>query len=219
MSTGSLPDAGNVLWRGAAPHGHRIRAGASRRTWCNSLVAWAMPRLLTATTSAPARSTRSVTTCPPTAQRPSTCARLRGGTTPAEVERVLRERIETPMRGAPRVTLEELDADEVVVRVSATPLRPGDGPTLATEVLEAIAPYAAPQNRSTAETRPRSRPATAGSPRPRRFGEAVEGRALVAALVLLEAGGGGAADVVGMSSSPRARRRLRRVRADLPHSP
>jgi small-conductance mechanosensitive channel len=77
-------------------------------------------------------------------------ARLRAGITPAQVERVLRERIKTPMRGAPRVTLEELDADEVVVRVSATPLRPGDGPALATEVLEAIAPFAAPQNRSTA---------------------------------------------------------------------
>jgi small-conductance mechanosensitive channel len=77
-------------------------------------------------------------------------ARLRAGTTPAEVERVLREQIDTPMRGAPRVTLEELDADEVVVRISATPLRPSDGPTLATEVLEAIGPFAAPQNRSTA---------------------------------------------------------------------
>ncbi len=77
-------------------------------------------------------------------------ARLRAGTTPAEVERVLREQIDTPMRGAPRVTLEELDADEVVVWISATPLRPSDGPTLATEVLEATAPFAAPQNRSTA---------------------------------------------------------------------
>jgi small-conductance mechanosensitive channel len=79
-------------------------------------------------------------------------ARLRVGTTPAEVERVLRERIETPMRGAPRVTLEELDADEVIVRIAATPLRSSDGPTLATEVLEAIGPFAAPQNRSTAAT-------------------------------------------------------------------
>jgi small-conductance mechanosensitive channel len=77
-------------------------------------------------------------------------ARLRAGTTPAEVERVLSEQIDTPIRGAPRVTLEELDADEVVVRISATPLRPSDGPTLTTEVLEAIAPFAAPQNRSTA---------------------------------------------------------------------
>jgi small-conductance mechanosensitive channel len=83
-------------------------------------------------------------------------ARLRAGTTPAEVERVLREQIDTPMRGAPRVTLEELDADEVVVRISATPLRPTDGPNLASEVLEATAPFAAPQNRSTFES---SRPA------------------------------------------------------------
>jgi small-conductance mechanosensitive channel len=68
-------------------------------------------------------------------------ARLRAGITPAQVERVLRERIKTAMRGSPRVTLEELDADQLVVRVAATPVRPSDGPDLATEVLEAIAPY------------------------------------------------------------------------------
>jgi hypothetical protein len=68
-------------------------------------------------------------------------ARLRAGVTPIEVERVLRERISTPIRGSPRVTLEELDADELVVRIAATPVQPSDGRNLASEVLEAIAPY------------------------------------------------------------------------------
>jgi small conductance mechanosensitive channel len=66
-------------------------------------------------------------------------ARLRPGVTPLDVEQRLREEIETEMRGGPRVTLEELDGDEVVVRVAATPKRPSEGARLATEVLEAIA--------------------------------------------------------------------------------
>ena len=43
------------------------------------------------------------------------------------------------MRERPRIALEELDGDEVVVRISATPERPSDGPRLASEVLEAVA--------------------------------------------------------------------------------
>jgi small conductance mechanosensitive channel len=67
-------------------------------------------------------------------------ARLRPGATPADVEKLLRQAIETPIRGAPRITLEEVDGDEVVVHIAATPERPADGPQLATEVLRAIAP-------------------------------------------------------------------------------
>jgi small-conductance mechanosensitive channel len=70
-------------------------------------------------------------------------ARLRAGITPAQVENVLRETLQTPLRGAPSVALEEIDADEIVVRISATSLNPADGPRLASEVLEALAPYAA----------------------------------------------------------------------------
>jgi small conductance mechanosensitive channel len=75
-------------------------------------------------------------------------ARLRAGVTPIEVERVLRERISTPIRGSPRVTLEELDADELVMRIAATPVQPSDGRNLASEVLEAIAPYTARQSQA-----------------------------------------------------------------------
>lgn len=70
-------------------------------------------------------------------------ARLRPGITPLDVEQRLREQVETEMRGGPRITLEEVDDDEVVVRIGATPRRPAEGARLATEVLEAIAPLAA----------------------------------------------------------------------------
>jgi small-conductance mechanosensitive channel len=67
-------------------------------------------------------------------------ARLRPGVTPVDVEELLKDTIQIPMRGSPRIMLEELDGDEVVVRISATPEHPGDGPQLATEVLRAIEP-------------------------------------------------------------------------------
>jgi small-conductance mechanosensitive channel len=65
-------------------------------------------------------------------------ARLRPDLTPESVERLLRETITTPMRGAPRVTLEELDGDDLVVRIAATPATPSDGPRLASELLAAV---------------------------------------------------------------------------------
>jgi small-conductance mechanosensitive channel len=65
-------------------------------------------------------------------------ARLRPDVTPETVEKLLRDRITTPMRGAPRVTLEEVDGDALVVRIAATPERPSDGPHLAGEVLAAV---------------------------------------------------------------------------------
>ena len=48
-------------------------------------------------------------------------ARLRPGVTPGELQRLLEGEIETPVKDAPRITLEELDGEEVVVRISATP--------------------------------------------------------------------------------------------------
>jgi small-conductance mechanosensitive channel len=65
-------------------------------------------------------------------------ARLRPGLTPLDVQELLQSRVETPMRDSPRIALEELDGDEVVVRISATPERPADGPKLASEVLEVV---------------------------------------------------------------------------------
>jgi small-conductance mechanosensitive channel len=65
-------------------------------------------------------------------------ARLRPNVTPIEVEEHLKDALETPLRGSPRITLEEIDGDEVVVRISATPQQSADGPRLATELLGAI---------------------------------------------------------------------------------
>ena len=66
-------------------------------------------------------------------------ARLRPGVTPADIQSLLEERIDVPMRDRPRIVLEELDDEEVVVRIQATPVSAEDGPHLATEVLAAVA--------------------------------------------------------------------------------
>jgi small-conductance mechanosensitive channel len=66
-------------------------------------------------------------------------ARLAAGVTPLDVQELLETEIETPVRDRPQIMLEEIDGDEVVVRISATPENPSDGPRLATEVLEAVA--------------------------------------------------------------------------------
>jgi small conductance mechanosensitive channel len=70
-------------------------------------------------------------------------ARLRPGLTPLDVQEMLQKEIETPMRDTPRIALEELDGDEVIVRISAIPERPADGPQLASEVLEVVGAQAA----------------------------------------------------------------------------
>src|SRR5436190_14121686 len=69
-------------------------------------------------------------------------ARLPADVAPSEVQALLQESIQTPMRDVPRILLEELDGDDVVVRIQATPERAADGPKLATEVLAAVAPSA-----------------------------------------------------------------------------
>jgi small-conductance mechanosensitive channel len=68
-------------------------------------------------------------------------ARLRPGVTPVDVQEILDEKLQTPVRDRPRITLEELDGDEVVVRIAATPEHATDGPKLASEVLAAVAEY------------------------------------------------------------------------------
>ena len=66
-------------------------------------------------------------------------ARVPVDVTPNEIEKLLRENIETPLRGRPSVLLEELAGDEMVVRVCATPVNAHDGSHLASEVLEVVA--------------------------------------------------------------------------------
>ncbi|HVO55302.1 MAG TPA: mechanosensitive ion channel family protein [Solirubrobacterales bacterium] len=57
---------------------------------------------------------------------------------PQRVERLLLQGITVPTRYPPSVSLEELDADAVVLRVNATPLRAEDGSQLAEEVLSSL---------------------------------------------------------------------------------
>jgi small-conductance mechanosensitive channel len=65
-------------------------------------------------------------------------ARLRPGVTPIDIQCLLEETIETPMRDKPRVVLEEIDGDEVVVRISVSPEDPTQGARLSSEVLRAL---------------------------------------------------------------------------------
>jgi hypothetical protein len=53
--------------------------------------------------------------------------------------RCCRRRSGRPSAASPTIALEEVDADEVVVRIQATPLSDDDGPRLADEVLCAVA--------------------------------------------------------------------------------
>jgi small-conductance mechanosensitive channel len=66
-------------------------------------------------------------------------ARLRPDVRPSDVQTMLEDAISTPTRGEPNISLEEIDADEVVVRIQAIPLSNADGPKLADEVLAAVA--------------------------------------------------------------------------------
>jgi small-conductance mechanosensitive channel len=69
-------------------------------------------------------------------------ARLPADVAPSEVQALIQEAVQTPMRDVPRILLEELDGDDVVVRIQATPEKAIDGPKLASEVLAAVAPAA-----------------------------------------------------------------------------
>jgi small conductance mechanosensitive channel len=66
-------------------------------------------------------------------------ARLRPEIRPSEIQSVLEQGISTPVRGEPNISLEEVDSDEVVVRIQATPVAGNDGPALADEVLAVLA--------------------------------------------------------------------------------
>jgi len=55
-----------------------------------------------------------------------------------QVQAILDDRIQTPTRRAPVVLLEEVDGNDVVVRVQATPDRADDGARLADEVIDAL---------------------------------------------------------------------------------
>jgi small conductance mechanosensitive channel len=65
-------------------------------------------------------------------------ARLRAGMTPGDLQETLERSLQTPLRDAPRITLEELDGEEVVVRIAATPRVAAQGRHLASELLAIV---------------------------------------------------------------------------------
>lgn len=65
-------------------------------------------------------------------------ARFPAGASPRRVEQRLLRQVSVPTRYRPSVSLEEVEPDCVILRVTATPLRPEDGSQLAEEVLEAL---------------------------------------------------------------------------------
>jgi small conductance mechanosensitive channel len=65
-------------------------------------------------------------------------ARLRAGMSPGDLQEVLEKSLQTPLRDSPRTTLEELDGDEVVVRIAATPRVASQGRHLASELLAIV---------------------------------------------------------------------------------
>jgi small conductance mechanosensitive channel len=65
-------------------------------------------------------------------------ARLRPGMTPGDLQEILEQSLQTPLRDAPRITLEELDGDEVVVMIRATPRVASQGRVLASELLSIV---------------------------------------------------------------------------------
>jgi small conductance mechanosensitive channel len=65
-------------------------------------------------------------------------ARFPTDASPQRIEQRLLREITVPTRYRPSVSLEELDAEGVTLRINATPLRPEDGSQLAEEVLEAL---------------------------------------------------------------------------------
>ena len=62
-------------------------------------------------------------------------ARFGAETSPREAQEMIEERIDVPLRYPPHIAVEELDRDDVVLRIVATPMNPRDGGKLAEEVL------------------------------------------------------------------------------------
>jgi small-conductance mechanosensitive channel len=64
--------------------------------------------------------------------------RLQSGVRPSQVQALLDDQISTPTRAAATVLLEEIDGDDLLIRVQATPERATDGARLADELIAAL---------------------------------------------------------------------------------
>jgi small conductance mechanosensitive channel len=65
-------------------------------------------------------------------------ARFGADTSPREVQEMIEEAISVPLRYPPHIAVEELDRNDVVVRIESTPMNPRDGAKLAEEVLAGV---------------------------------------------------------------------------------
>jgi small conductance mechanosensitive channel len=65
-------------------------------------------------------------------------ARFGADASPGEVQEMIENQLSVPLRYPPHIAVEELDHDDVVVRIVTTPLNPRDGATLAEEVLTGL---------------------------------------------------------------------------------
>jgi small conductance mechanosensitive channel len=65
-------------------------------------------------------------------------ARVKPDVKPSELQRFLEEKVTIPTRSHPHISVEEVDEQEVVMRVAATPELDRDGAKLADEILSAI---------------------------------------------------------------------------------
>jgi hypothetical protein len=65
-------------------------------------------------------------------------ARLGSDVKPSQVQRMLAESVRVPTRSDPHIALEEVDGEDVVMRVSAVPVNAAEGAELADEVLAAL---------------------------------------------------------------------------------
>lgn len=63
---------------------------------------------------------------------------LRHGAKPTDLQALLSEAIDVPLRAAPHIALEEIDGERVVVRIEATPEHARDGARLADQILAAV---------------------------------------------------------------------------------
>lgn len=119
-------------WVRAATVAILIIVGSAGSHW---LVRWLSPRLGSLFAGIVLQSTRPF--------RVGERVRFAGEASPRQVEERLLGAIRVPTRYPPSVALEEVDEDGVVLRISATPLRPDDGSQLAEEVLAAVRPMPA----------------------------------------------------------------------------
>src|SRR3954462_8796555 len=65
-------------------------------------------------------------------------ARLKPEVKPSELQRFLEENVRVPTRSHPHISVDEVDDEEVIMRVFAVPELDRDGPKLADEILAAI---------------------------------------------------------------------------------